>query len=121
MRTIITAFVLLIYVILFNLYLYELTLGTLSYRRTKLLYYYITLGMLLFFLIDNKIGIRSFLHEQFNILCIISVIFNYIIAILCYHKILYNPMTVFVSFNGGILIATIMVLISGGRHGIFKD
>jgi hypothetical protein len=119
-RITLTIIALALYVGLFNLYLYRLLTNELSHRRISLMYDYITLGMIIFSFLDLKLGVYKGLHEQFNLLCFLSVIFNFVIIILTQHTILTNPLPTFVSFNGGIFIATIMIGISYIRHG-FKD
>lgn len=84
------------------------------------MYDYITLAMIIFFMIDMKFGLSVGFHEQFNDLCVISVIVNFIIIICTHEKLLIEPSPTFFSFNGGMLIATIMILISCWRHGYFS-
>ena len=120
-RVFITVAILCAYLIAFNFYLYELTHHLLSHRRVSLLYNAITLCMLLFYFLDLKNGIVSYFHEQFNNICFLSAIVNFIIIILTHLTILEKPLPVFISFNGGMLIAALMVAISGARHGSFDN
>lgn len=119
-RTLLTIIALILYVVAFNYYLYELIRTDFSHRSKVLLYNYSTLSMLVFFVLDLKAGFESSIHEDFNFVCILSVIINFITIILTHLTIISNPLPTFLSFNIGILIATLMILISGARHGYFK-
>lgn len=120
MRTAVTVVALILYVLSFNFYLYELT-HILTHRKATLLYNSITLSMLLFFILDLKLGFVSHLHEQLNLLCFLSVIAN-ILLIICTHLFLIRePLALFFIFNGSIFATTLMVAISMYRHGFFKN
>jgi hypothetical protein len=120
-RVFITITVLCVYVIGFNFYLYELTHHFWSHRQKTLLYNTLTLSMLLFYFLDLKTGIVSYFHEQFNNVCYLSVIINFIIIILTHLTILEQPLFIFISFNSGMFIATLMLAIAGARHGTFNN
>lgn len=76
--------------------------------------------MLLFYFIDLKIGIESWWHEQFNNICFLTVILNYVLIIFNHHEILTDPIDKFLCFNGSVIVTSIMILISGGRHHAFN-
>ena len=118
LRVYITVIVLAIYVGLFNLYIYDLT--RLDIKSSKLFYNYLTLGMVMFFIADWKSGFVNYIHEQFNLLCILCVIVNYILIILTHHIILTSPIPMFFAFNGGVCLVTMMIFISGIRHKTFE-
>lgn len=117
-RTYITLTVLCLYVILFNIYIYELT--RIDIKTSKLFYNYLTGCTLLFVLADWKSGFVSRWHEQINFICILCLIVNYILIILTHHTILLKPLPMFYAFNGGVLAVTVAILINGVKHGIFK-
>lgn len=77
--------------------------------------------MLLFYFLDLKAGIVSYFHEQFNNVCFLSVIINLAIIILTHLTVLEKPLPIFISFNSGILLATLMIAVSGGRHNGFNN
>lgn len=116
-RIFITIGVIIIYVTLFNVYLYELT--KMPIKFSKLFYNYLTLGMLVFAILDLKAGFVNFIHQQFNLICFMCLIINYIIIILTHHVILKNTDPLFYAFNGGVFAVTIAVLINGIKHDIF--
>lgn len=117
-RTYITFAVLCLYVIVFNLYIYELT--RIDVRTSKLLYNYLTAGTLLFVLADWKSGFVSRWHEQINFICILCIIVNYIVILFTHHTFLLNPIPMFYAFNGGVLAVTVLVIISSIKYGTFK-
>jgi|GEM_PF-2977984 len=117
-RVYITIGVLITYVALFNLYMYELDF--IPIKNSKLFYNYITFGMLLFALLDLKCGFVSFMHKQFNLICFICLLINYVIIILTHHTILRDCDPIFYSFNGAVMAVTIMIGSSIYRHG-YKD
>lgn len=121
MRAAISFAALLLYVILFNFYIYELTNTFLSYRREKLLYDYTTSGMVIYFLIDLKTGFENDLHEQANLICILAVIMNFLFIILTLHDVLADPVKMFLTFNGSIIVTTTMILFFGIKYEYFKD
>lgn len=108
------------YVLLFNYYLWAMTHG-MNEHYYRLLYYYITAVFTSIYLLDRKMGIVSFIHEQFNFLLILCVLINYVLIILTRHCIIdtnWKPM--FWSFNGGVLFVTISVLINGIKRKIHE-
>lgn len=118
LRISITVASLVLYVMLFNLYIYELQI--IDIRIAKLFYNYLTLSMVVFYLIDRSAGFVSYFHKQFNLLCILSVIVNYVIIILTHHKILEKPIPIFYAFNCGIFLATVMVVKSMIKHKVYE-
>lgn len=116
MRTILTALVLILYVGLFNFYLYELPRDFLSLKECKLLYNYLTLGMIVFYLLDKSSGFDNWLHKELNKICIFCVLINYVLIILTHHTVLKNEMTELIAFNAAIFVTTLMILISAIRH-----
>lgn len=119
-RQALTIGILIVYLVLFNYYIYELTLPDMPIECKKLFYNYITLGMVVFTFADIKAGFVSYLHEQFNNICILSVVINFILIILTHHTILQNPIPMFFAFNGSVFAVTVMIGFSIIRHG-YKD
>jgi cytochrome c biogenesis factor len=115
LRLALTVIVVIIYVGLFNLYIYDLT--KIDIRASKLFYNYLTLSALIFFLLDIKSGFVSFIHKQFNLILILCVIINYVIIILTHHTILQNPKPMFWAFNGSVFAVTLIIGSSILRHG----
>lgn len=117
-RTYITISAIIIYVLLFNLYLYELT--KIPIKNSKLFYNYLTLGMLLFALLDLKAGFVGFMHTQLNLICFSCLIINYIIIILTHHVVLKNTDPLFYVFNGSVFATTLMIGSSIYRHDYYE-
>lgn len=120
MRTLLTLIVLILYVGLFNLYIYELPRPYMSLKECKLLYNYLTVSMLIFFVADLKYGFDNWLHAQLNFICILSVIINFILIILTHHVILKTPVEMFFVFNGSIFATTAMILICSTKYGYHR-
>lgn len=120
MRALITSVVWIAYLVMFNLYLFELTHG-LSHRRGILMYSYITMGAIIFYLIDRSGGLVTDLHKEFNTLLILSVINNFVLIILTQHLIIRNAEQMFYMFNGTEIIITLIILFSAFRHGFIKS
>jgi hypothetical protein len=110
-----------IYCTLFSLYVLQLPNPDVPMKQLKLFYNYLNVGMLLFYFIDLKRGIESEWHQQFNDICFWVVIINYILIILNHHELLNDPITKFWCFNGSVIITSLMILISGGRHNEFNS
>lgn len=122
MRAVLTLFIVLLYCTLFSYYLIEMNDITIPMKGIKLLYNFITLGMVMYFFIDFKLGFTSYLHQQFNTVCICCVMINFIFIILTHAEILTNPIKMLWCFNGSVFATTAIVLISGLKHGTFtKD
>lgn len=118
LRIAITIGVLFLYDIAFNFYIYELL--RVPHRNAALLYNYITLGMLVFCVTDWKLGFVNAFHSQFNFVCFLSLIVNYVLIILTHHQFLTSPVYMFLAFNSGVFAVTMMVFVSGIRHKFFK-
>lgn len=104
-----------------SLYYIDMKDATIPLQSLRLFYNGITLGMVLFFFIDLKIGFESWWHEQFNTICILTVMINYILIILIHAKVLDDSFKEVIIFNGSVFVTSIMILISGGRHNVFKS
>jgi hypothetical protein len=121
LRIAISIIILCLYVGLFNLYIYELT--KIDIKSSKLFYNCLTLGAIVFFLIDSKAGFVNIYHKQFNFLLILCVIVNYIIIILTHYGILdgNRPIPVFYSFNGSVFAITLIIFERSIKYKVFNE
>jgi hypothetical protein len=119
-RTILTLSVICIYTALFNLYIYELTHTYWDVHYVKLFYNYLTLGMLLFHLIDHMGKFKGFFHEQFNLVCVWLIVTNYLIIIANRHGWLSDTFRLTICFNTSVLLTTIIILWTGVRNRTLK-
>lgn len=119
-RTFITIVALCLYVILFNVYIYEIT--KISHRYSALFYNYLTLAMIVFFVLDSKGRRISKIHSQVNAMCFMTVVFNFTIILLTHHIILEwaQPIPIFIIFNSGILLICLIVLFLWSKRGYFR-
>lgn len=121
MRSIGCILVILIYISCFNLYLYELPRHNWAIEHCKIFYNAITVVMITFCLVDSRIGFESQWHSEFNLICSIVVIINFIIIILTHLTLISDPILYCWIFNGSVFVVSLMVLISGGRHHEFNE
>lgn len=120
MRSVRCIIFLLLYVALFNLYIYELPREYMATENCKILYNAITVGMVVFCRIDAAKGYESAWHKELNLICFLAVVFNYLIIILCYMKFIKDSFTTLALSNGSVFVVSLMVLISGKRHNEFN-
>lgn len=113
--------VLIISVGVYNLYLYELLWGTWEKREAKALFYLITAFVLLYLLIEDLTKKGSITNFQITVICKCSLIINFLLFSLILYGSIANPVVYLYILNGSIFVISIMVLISGLRHGIFKN
>lgn len=121
MRSIGCIVVLLLYVGLFDLYIYELTQPYLPVEYCKGMYCILNTVMIFFCLIDSRTGFESSWHKEFNLLCYLSLGINWFIMALGYFGIIYNCFPTLLISNGSIFVVTSMILISAKRHGEFNN
>lgn len=117
-RIAITMIALFTYDIAFNFYIYELL--HISPNHAAILYNIITLSMLVFSVTDWKLGFVNDFHKQFNFICFLSLMVNYVLILLTRSKIIISPIPMFLIFNSGVFAVTAMIMISGIRHKIFE-
>lgn len=90
-------------------------------EHCKLLYNYITVTMLVFCLIDSRTGFESWWHKEFNLICYLAVIINFIIIILTHHQFVSDGFWILTISNGSIFVVSLMILMSATRHGEFNN
>lgn len=74
---------------------------------------------LAFCLVDSRRGFESWWHSQFNMICQLAIIINFIIMTLSYAKLIKDSFYILTISNSSIFIVSLMVLISGKRHKEF--
>lgn len=77
-------------------------------------------GIIIFFIIDETFGFETYLHKQFNHLCKYSLLLNILIVIFTCQSIITNPFMALYVLDGSVFIASVIILINGLRHDIFK-
>jgi hypothetical protein len=118
-RTILVLAIICVYTALFNLYIYELYHTNWDMHYVKLLYQYLTIGMLLFYLWDRSAKFKGFFHEQFNKVCVWLVVVNH--GIVTIHKHGFdNESRLTWCFNLAVLLTTAIILFCGIRQKTFK-
>jgi len=75
----------------------------------------------LFYFIDRSRGYESFWHKQFNSLVFFCPIINYFFITLYYLNFIADPFIIFLCSNGAIIVTSLFLIYSGGRHGTFNN
>lgn len=121
MRAAIVLVAVCLYLISFNLYLWNLPNPDI-YKSYKLLWYsYMTGGILLFYTIDGWWGYKCPEHEISAKFLLITVITNFALIAAVHHGFIINPFLQIGFFNAVWLIITVMVLYSCWKNGVFKN
>jgi hypothetical protein len=119
-RIYISIFVLICYSTGFNFYLWELFYGSWYSVNAKGFYYLLTILTLIWLNIDKKLTNSSHLNKDFHSITEYAVIINFIIIMLTLYNIINIPLLYFFIYNGSVLVTTLIVLVIGTKHGIFK-
>lgn len=115
LRVGITIVVIVIYLALFNFYLYQLIDPLIPLITNRLLYNYMSVGMLLFLVFDWKAGFQNYTHKQLNYGGFWVVIIHYGMVIANYHGV-YDPLTLFIAFDTGVILAGIILVFCTWKH-----
>lgn len=120
-RIALTVIMILLYVGLFNVYIFNLT--RINITTSKLFYNYLTAGAILFYFLDARCGFVNDYHKQFNLLLILSILVNYVIIILIHSHVLHpdHPKDIFYSFNLPVFIITLTIFICEIQYKTFRD
>lgn len=120
-RAYINLFVLIGYSGLYNFYLYQLFYGSWYPVHTKGFYYLITIITLLWGIIDRKMVKNSTeTSRHIGYITEIIVILNFVFIVITLYDIIFTPLLNFFIYNGSVLITTLIVLVIGTKHEIFK-
>lgn len=104
-------FALVLYVALFNVYIAGMSYGIMPIKTYKLFYNSLSLGMLLFILLDWKAGFQNYLHQQLNLACILCLIIHYIIIIL-HWSIDCDTVFNFFTFNTSVALSGVLLAVT---------
>lgn len=118
-RVAIIIIALILYVGLFNLYIYDL--HRIDIKHSKLFYNYLTFSAISFFLIDLKAGFVNEYHKQFNLLLILCVLINYILIICVHQEIIQGTYPMFYCFDFSVFAITLVIFICEMRYKTFRD
>lgn len=120
-RTIGAFIALLLHTSMFDIYLYELLWGNMNISIVKGIYYFITAIFLLYITINDIAGYTSEAHLEISHVSKFSIIINFMFFALTLFNILQKPILYLFLFNGGIFAVSMIILLSGVKHGIFKN
>lgn len=121
MRTAVTIVVVLVYWLLFNFYISELTHERwLTTAGVKIFYTLLTSGMVVFYLLDKHFRYVSPIHRQYSLVCIGSVFCNWILILLTLCAVFDNAEAKFYWFNGLMFANTLIISICMKYYGLFN-
>ncbi len=120
-KTIFTGLVLLCFLVSYNLYLYKLATAVCDMHIMKLWSYYSIGGLMLGCFVSEWLEVDSYFQFLFINVCKLVFLVTVSVIILTHHRILINPYYGLSIIDFGTAIATLMILISGGRHGYFSN
>jgi len=118
-RIALTIIVLILYVGLFNVYLFELT--RINIGTSKIFYNCLTFSAITFFLLDLKCGFVNSYHKQLNLLLILCVLVNYLIIIATHAMWITDTDNMFYAFNISVFVITLTIFICEWKYKTLRD
>jgi len=120
MRLALSILALIVYLVSFNCYVWNLTNPYYLPEFKKLWYSYTTALILTYYVIDSWRGYATFMRELIGRFTIICVICNFLLIILTHHGILNHPIIQITAYNCFWILICTLVFISSWRNGLFK-
>ena len=117
MRIVISGILLVAFLISYNLFLYKLATEVCDLRIMGLWNDYSILALIVGVFVLEGLGERNGFLDICKVILLITILTH----ILTKHAILLNPYYSLGMIDLGTAIVTLMILISGGRHGIFTE
>lgn len=106
------------FLISYNLYLYKIATEVCDMRIMKLWNYYSIGGLLCVVFFVNP---KGDLERTFLLVSKLCILITLLTILLTNHAVIKNPYYPLWMINLGTAFVTFMMIISGGRHGLFKD
>lgn len=121
LRISITIIVLILYVGLIDLYIFEFLKWTPYFD--KLFYTWLTIVVLAFGVIDWKCGFVNKHHSRFNLLIFISIVFNYLLIIATVSQFFNTrePRYSFYAYDSAVLFVTLTIFFNELKYKILGD
>lgn len=113
-------FAILLYTAIFNWYLYLVANIEMESRISNLWKFYLIGGILICLLISER-NQKEYFQRLFTDAGWCMIFITIIVILLTNHGYIKNPYFMLSIIDCGTLMATLMLLTSGGRHGLFKD
>jgi hypothetical protein len=107
MRKIVSVVMVISYVFAFNVYIYEITSGSFTHRRSILLYYYALTIFLFYLVIDVKLGKLNNIHKRWNNFGFTTVFCHFLLIILNHHGFFEDAFSLFTLFNLSLIISAL--------------
>jgi len=89
-----------------------------NWTDSKTMYYAPNASLILFYLLIGDNG-EPYI-QQFKKICLLSIMSIFIVMILNYQGLIKGTYNIIEWFCGLVIATSVMVLISGGRHGAFN-
>lgn len=118
--TAVNILVLVLYTGLNNFYLYELFWGRWSNWHVKCFFYIFTSAFLLYIIVCELFRYDNQSEYETNIICKFTLLCNFIIFALTQLNFLPKPIDYLYLLNGSVFAVSVIIIISGLRHGAFK-
>ena len=112
---------LIVYCAISNIVFWESINGQWQPVRCKAIFYITTAIFQIYLTISDKIGYSNDRHFQLSIISKFTIAFNLLFLSLILYNILPKGIYSFFYLDGFIFAISIMILISGIRHGTFKN
>ena len=104
-----------------DLYLWRFDHDCLPIQQMRL-WYNLTLGIFFgYTLIDEICGYKSYLHQQYNLICKLSILLNIICVILTHMNLTDTLYQRWIMFNGSVVATVIIITSSCFRYGTFSN
>lgn len=121
MKTAVAIIILLVYCISHGVYLYHVKYIPCTTTAYKLWNIYDIGGLFLAICCLQWLGIETYLEQQILTISQLLIIFTFVEIILYYNFITDNPYYLMSVIYGSTFVTSLAILISGGRHGAFKN
>lgn len=103
-----------------DIYLWRFDHDCLPIKQMRIWYNTTLAVFVLFFIMDELFGYKSYLHQQYNLICKITTLLNIILVLLTHMDIIDNLFYKWLMFNGSVIATAIIITLSCFRHGTFS-
>lgn len=104
-----------------NFYLYELFWGGINNATIKGMFYFVTSLFLLCQIVSEMMGYDSVRDYQISIICKCVLFANFIIFAFTQLNLMPKPIMYLYLLNGSVFVISCIIIISGIRHGYFRN
>lgn len=120
-RIIITCVFLIGFCTSIDIYLWRFDNNCLPIKQMRIWYNSTLLIFFLYTFIDEILSYKSYLHQQYNFICKITIFINIILVLFTHMDIINSLWQKWLMFNGAVIVAVITITSSAFRHGTFSN